>query len=66
MQPSLYSGITHLRKCILRKRDTGIFEIVSIYKKVSSLNEFHFLIHTLILIFLCFYMACISSFVLEQ
>ena len=37
-----YSGSTHLRKCILGKRDTEIFEKVSSYKKVLSLNEFHF------------------------
>ena len=45
-----YSGIPHLRKCILRKRDTEIFEKVSIYKKVLSLNKLHFLLHSLILI----------------
>ena len=44
-----YSRILHLRKCILRKRDTEYFEKVSVFKKVSSLNEFHLLIHSLIL-----------------
>ena len=38
-----YSGIPHLRNCILRKRDTEIFEKVSIYKKVLNLMNFYFL-----------------------
>ena len=44
--------IPHLRKCILRKRDTAaeIFGKFSIYKKVSILSELHFLIHSLILV----------------
>ena len=36
--------------CILRKRDTEIFEKVLIYKKVKSLNELHFLLYSLILV----------------
>ena len=44
------SGIPHLKKCILRKRDTESFEIVSIGKKLFSLNELHFLTHSLILV----------------
>ena len=39
-----YSGIPHLRKWILRKRDTVFLKKVSSYKKVFSLKKYHFLI----------------------
>ena len=41
--------IPHLKQCILRKGDTESFEKVSNYTEVLSLNEFHFLMHSLIL-----------------
>ena len=46
---TIYSGIPHLRKCMLRNRYTEIFEKVSIFKKMLSLKELHFLIHSLML-----------------
>ena len=40
--------IPHLKKCIFGKQATEIFEKVSIYTKVLSLNELDFFIHSLI------------------
>ena len=34
----------------LRKQDTEIFWKVSIYKKVLSVNKFHFLIHSVVVV----------------
>ena len=49
-QDHYIQGDPAFKNCILRKGDTENFENVSIYKKVLSLNEFHFLIHSLILV----------------
>ena len=46
-----YSGILHMRKCIVRKQDTKNFEEVSVYKKVLSLNEFHFQFDTSMILY---------------
>ena len=49
---SKHSHLTYGRKHIqgdLKKRDTEIFEEVSIYEKILSQNEFHFLMHSMIL-----------------
>ena len=49
MQPSSRE-ISHLRKWISRKQHAEIFDKVSIYRKVLSLNDFHFLIHIVMLV----------------